>query len=101
MLSRRQVLKASPLLAGGAIFNSANAQTPRSAADPAFKVKNGRIRQSVMGWCFNGHFTPIELAVATGCSKPPLSPAYATMSPIMKRPRHPAWRYGNPSCRMP
>jgi hypothetical protein len=62
MLSRRQVLKASPLLAGGAIFNSAHAQTPRGAVDPAFKVKNGRIRQSVMGWCFNGHFKPIELA---------------------------------------
>lgn len=62
MLSRRRLLATSPLLAGGAFLNTANAQTPRSAADPAFKVKNGRIRQSVMGWCFNGHFTPIELA---------------------------------------
>jgi hydroxypyruvate isomerase len=62
MLSRRQLLATSPLLAGAALLQSANAQTPRSAADPAFKVKNGRIRQSVMGWCFNNHFKPIELA---------------------------------------
>lgn len=31
----------------------ANAQLPRAAADPGFTVKNGRVRQSVMGWCFN------------------------------------------------
>jgi hydroxypyruvate isomerase len=29
------------------------AQLPRDAADQKFKVRNGRIRQSVMGWCFN------------------------------------------------
>jgi hydroxypyruvate isomerase len=34
-------------------FSSAQAQLPRASADPAFRVKNGRIRQSVMGWCFN------------------------------------------------
>ena len=29
------------------------AQLPRESADPAFTVKRGRIRQSVMGWCFS------------------------------------------------
>lgn len=31
-------------------------------ADPNFVVKKGRIRQSIMGWCFNSHFKPVELA---------------------------------------
>ena len=29
------------------------AQLPRESADPAFTIKRGRIRQSVMGWCFS------------------------------------------------
>jgi hypothetical protein len=44
------------------LLGAAKAHTARSAADPAFKVKNGRIRQSVMGLCFKDHYTPIELA---------------------------------------
>lgn len=46
--------------AGGA--GLAQAQSPMSAADPAFKVKNGRIRQSIMGWTFNKHFDGPTLA---------------------------------------
>jgi len=52
-LSRRRLLQG---IAGVAVVASAevtHAQLPREAADVTFKVKNGRIRQSVMGWCFN------------------------------------------------
>jgi len=31
---------------------AAHAQLPQDDANPEFKVTNGRIRQSVMGWCF-------------------------------------------------
>lgn len=37
------------------------AQTPPAEADPNFKIRNGRIRQSIMGWTFNPMPTP-ELA---------------------------------------
>ena len=48
--SRRDVLKAGALsLASTPVVS---AQTPRAELDPNFKVKKGRIRQSVMGWCF-------------------------------------------------
>lgn len=33
-----------------------------SAADPAFKITNGNIRQSIMGWCFQDHFDAVTLA---------------------------------------
>ena len=39
--------------AAGMLTASAAARAlPRDDADPDFKVTNGRIRQSVMGWCF-------------------------------------------------
>ena len=48
--SRRDALKAGALsLAATA---TVSAQTPRAELDPNFKIKKGRIRQSVMGWCF-------------------------------------------------
>ena len=49
-LSRRNVLKAGAL----SLATTANvsAQTPRAELNPNFKVNKGRIRQSVMGWCF-------------------------------------------------
>ncbi len=51
---RRRFLQASGAAAlTGIAAGGAAAQTPRSAANPAFTVKNGRIRQSVMGWCFS------------------------------------------------
>ncbi|MCX7423490.1 MAG: TIM barrel protein [Planctomycetia bacterium] len=52
-LTRRRLLQG---VAGAAVVASAgvaHAQLPRDAADATFKVENGRIRQSVMGWCFN------------------------------------------------
>ncbi len=48
-LSRRQLLSA----AGAAgLLTAAGAPRQATAADPEFKVSKGRIRQSVMGWCF-------------------------------------------------
>lgn len=52
-LSRRRLLQGA---AGAAVITSvktSHAQLPRDAADAVFQVKHGRIRQSVMGWCFN------------------------------------------------
>lgn len=53
-MSRRQLLQgAAGAALGLSLARSASAQLPRQAADPGFKVKHGRIHQSVMGWCFN------------------------------------------------
>jgi hydroxypyruvate isomerase len=53
-VSRRQLLKCAAAAATGVSLSSAaRAQLPRESADADFTVKNGRIRQSVMGWCFN------------------------------------------------
>ena len=53
-VSRRQLLQGAAATALTlSLSQSSQAQLPREAADPAFRVKNGRIRQSVMGWCFN------------------------------------------------
>ncbi len=60
MSSRRRFLSASALLAAGA--SSVQAQMRRSQADPEFVVKNGNIRQSIMGWCFKDHFDTMTLA---------------------------------------
>ena len=38
------------------------AQLPRSEATPNYVAKNGRIRQSIMGWCFNKHYDAVTLA---------------------------------------
>ncbi len=64
MTSRRGFLSKSSLFAAGAFGSSAPlfAQLPRSEVDADFVVKNGRIRQSIMGWCFNEHFDAVELA---------------------------------------
>ena len=63
--TRRTLLKtaASTAIAATALTapNSARAQTPMNQADPAFRVRNGRIKQSIMGWTFNPMPTP-ELA---------------------------------------
>jgi hydroxypyruvate isomerase len=56
-VSRRGFLRQAALVAGagsvGWLAPSAGAQMPRSMADPAFKIQNGRIRQSIMGWTYN------------------------------------------------
>jgi len=62
--SRRQFFQTSAAtglgLAAGA--GLASAQLPRSAAKADYTIKNGNIKQSVMGWCFNKHFKAVELA---------------------------------------
>jgi len=52
--SRRDWLKTATTGVATALATSqvAHAQLPRSAATPDFRVQHGRIRQSVMGWCF-------------------------------------------------
>ncbi len=65
MPSRRNFLTQASLAAAGIGFSSQQnllAQMKRAAVDPEFVVKNGRIRQSIMGWCFKDHFNAIELA---------------------------------------
>jgi len=53
-LTRREVLRTGlSALALTTLGRGVQAQLPRSEADPAFRVRNKRIRQSVMGWCFN------------------------------------------------
>ncbi len=57
-LNRRHLL-ASAAASTAALLTSgaARADSPKPIVDPAFKVKNNRIRQSVMGWCFK----PMEM----------------------------------------
>lgn len=47
---------------GGKWASSANAQLPREDASPNFVATNGRIRQSIMGWCFKDHYDAKTLA---------------------------------------
>ncbi len=63
MTSRRRFL-ATSLLAGGFAGSvpGLRAQLNRAGVDPGFVVKNSRIRQSIMGWCFKDHFDAIQLA---------------------------------------
>lgn len=64
MLNRRQLLSGATLLAAGTALSPHEllAQLKRADVDPEFVIKNGRIRQSIMGWCFRDHFNAIELA---------------------------------------
>lgn len=61
--SRRDALKAATVAVAGVSVGAASAlaQLPRSAAEADFKIRNHRIRQSIMGWTFNPMPTP-ELA---------------------------------------
>ena len=52
-LSRRCLLQGGFAAAGVTTAGAALGQLPHEAAQPDFRVKQGRIRQSVMGWCFN------------------------------------------------
>src|SRR5262245_40312177 len=66
-ISRRGLMRgaAAAMVATGAA-NAVHAQLPQSAATADFKVKNGRIHQSVMGWCFK----PMEtLTLAKHCKE--------------------------------
>ncbi len=62
-LSRRDAFKAVAVAAAGATAAtpSALAQFPRTEVEPDFRIRRGRIRQSIMGWTFNPMPTP-ELA---------------------------------------
>ncbi|MEE2706783.1 MAG: TIM barrel protein [Planctomycetota bacterium] len=62
--SRRELLRGSISAAGVvALAHTASAQLPESGVAADFKVRNGRIRQSVMGWCFKP-MPALELARA-------------------------------------
>ena len=65
--SRRTFLRNAALTGlglgcGTAFVDEMLAQAPRSAVPIDFTIENGRIRQSIMGWCFKDHFKAIELA---------------------------------------
>ena len=60
-LSRREVLLAGAAIAGASVVNAAEAAAPADVPGEDWKVVKGRIRQSVMGWCFNPMKAP-ELA---------------------------------------
>ena len=52
-LTRRDALKAGALgIASTATPTTVSAQVPRAELKSDFKITKGRIRQSVMGWCF-------------------------------------------------
>ena len=64
-LTRRQLLLAGAGATCLAAGNSpASAQAPQAAVAADFKVSKGRIKQSVMGWCFKP-LTSVELAKAS------------------------------------
>ena len=52
-ISRRNLIKSVGLgTAGTALANLPTAIQAKPAIDPKWRVKNGRIKQSIMGWCF-------------------------------------------------
>ncbi|MCA9122697.1 MAG: TIM barrel protein [Planctomycetaceae bacterium] len=52
--SRREMFQVAAGVAGAAAVGSTvSAQVPKDAVAEDFKITNGRIKQSVMGWCFN------------------------------------------------
>jgi hydroxypyruvate isomerase len=51
--NRRQLLQVAASSAMVGSVAAVVAQLPQSAANKEFQVKQGRIKQSVMGWCFN------------------------------------------------
>ena len=62
--TRRTAIKSaagSTLAIAGLSATSTQAQTPKKKANPKFRVKNGRIKQSIMGWTFKPMPVP-ELA---------------------------------------
>ncbi len=62
-VSRRRALQVATAagVAGSLLPQKTLAQLPRAEADPHFQIRQGRIRQSIMGWTFNPMPTP-ELA---------------------------------------
>ncbi len=63
LMNRRHLLSHGLLGLGGlALTRPAIGQLLRSETNPEFVISNGRINQSIMGWCFNDHFNAVELA---------------------------------------
>jgi hydroxypyruvate isomerase len=64
--SRRRFLASTTAVAAGA--GTAAQGADETLVPPDFRIRRGRIRQSVMGWCYNPMPVPqlIELCVATG-----------------------------------
>jgi hydroxypyruvate isomerase len=62
-ISRRGMIKAGATAALAAATIPARAQTSRNAATPGYRIKNKRIRQSIMGWTFNP--MPTEKLITT------------------------------------
>lgn len=64
-ISRRRALQMAGVAAVAGVAaltpGAGNAQLARSLVEPGFKIRNGRIRQSIMGWTFDPMPTP-ELA---------------------------------------
>lgn len=52
-ITRRRALQTAGLFGTATVVQPAAAQVKESEVPPDYKIKNGRIRQSVMGWCFN------------------------------------------------
>jgi hydroxypyruvate isomerase len=60
--TRRALLQMAAATSGLAVIaGQATAQAPQNAAPSDFKISQGRIRQSVMGWCFKP-MSAVELA---------------------------------------
>lgn len=60
--SRRSFLQTAAVLTATGWSRFSLAQLPRDKANPNYVANNGRIRQSIMGWCFNKHFDTVTLA---------------------------------------
>ncbi|MDP6795975.1 MAG: sugar phosphate isomerase/epimerase [Verrucomicrobiota bacterium] len=62
-ISRRGMIKAGATAALAAAAIPVRSQTSRKAATPGYRIRNKRIRQSIMGWTFNP--MPAEQLIAT------------------------------------
>ena len=52
-INRRDILAVAGAAGLATVTRSVAGQVPRNELVPEFQVSNGRIQQSVMGWCFN------------------------------------------------
>ena len=61
--TRRDIIKtaAGALVAGAAIGSGTQVEAAEPRVEPDYKIRHGKIRQSVMGWCFNP-MSAVELA---------------------------------------
>jgi hydroxypyruvate isomerase len=64
-VSRRHILFGTAAAAGSLAAPRLQADIAKATADPAFKIKNNRIKQSIMGWCFK----PMDMMTLAGHCK--------------------------------